>query len=474
MKNSEKTAKQSKKGAGRAKSDLPAAKKTARSAALELLCRIDGGGYSNILIDSLMRDSALTDADRALAAYLVRGVTERRLTVDYVIARISSRPPSKIDTKTKNILRLGIFQLAFSDRIPPHAAVNETVGLAAHEARGFVNAVLRNFQRTMSEGELPMPARRGKGIKYLSIRYSVCESLCRELVAAYGTARTEAMLGAFLMPPPLTLRTNTTRADRDALCRELTREGFDAVPTAASPWGVRVSGSGLPACLTGDTPTVFAEDEAAQLAVWVLGARPGERVLDACAAPGTKSISAALEMQNSGTVVACELHESRAGLIEKSAARQGVSIIHAVCRDSTVRYGEDEEFDRVLCDVPCSGYGALRRKPEIRYREVEASAELPALQGAILAASAESLKCGGVLVYSTCTVLPRENEDVISAFLAAHTDFERVPFTLPDGTEAPDGMITLTPDMPLGSDGFFICKLIRRGQKTDLMVQNRA
>ena len=173
-------------------------KTTARHAALSLLCRIDGGGYSNILIDSMLRDGTLAGDEGALAAYLVRGVTERRITLDYIIARLASRPLAKIDVKTKNILRLGLFQLAFSDRIPPHAAVCETVALAPHDAHGFVNAVLRTYQRTVEEGEFPFPEKRGKGIKYLSVRYSVCEALCRELVAAYGTARTEKMLGAFL------------------------------------------------------------------------------------------------------------------------------------------------------------------------------------------------------------------------------------------------------------------------------------
>ena len=434
---------------------------TARAAALRLLLRIDGGGYSNILIDSLMQSGELPEGERALAAYLVRGVTERRITLDYIIARLASRPLAKTDPDTKNILRLGIYQLAYCDRIPAHAAVNETVALARQSSRGFVNAILRAYQRTVAEGEFPFPEKGGKNktARYLSVRYSVNEPLCRELLAAYGESRTENMLRAFLEPPPLTLRVNTARTGRDGLCRELEAAGFAAEPTDASPWGIRTSGAGLPACLTGDTPTAFAEDEAAQLAVWVLDPRAGERVLDACAAPGTKSISAALEMEDRGEIVACELHKNRLPLIEKSAARQGVTIIRAVCRDSSAPW-EGEKFDCVLCDVPCSGYGAVRRKPEIRYREPAESADLPALQKAILSASAEALRAGGTLVYSTCTVLPRENEEVVGAFLEGNPDFRADPFTLPDGTFAPNGMLTLTPDMPLGTDGFFICRLV--------------
>lgn len=441
---------------------------TPRALALECLRRTDEGGYSNIVTQSLIgaaREAGMSDADVSLALLLTMGVIERRLTLDYIIGQCSSRPLADIDARTLRLLRLGIYQLAYCERIPDHAAVNETVAEARREARGFVNAVLREYQRRLAAGTLAEPERPvstgGRTyIKYLALKYSVNKSVCRELLAAYGAERTEAILGAFLLPPPLTLRVNTKRTTREELLAELAARGYEAESTSVSPWGIKLgAGGGISELMSGERPEAFAEDESAQLAVWVLAPRPGERILDACAAPGTKSISAALEMEDRGEIVACELHESRLSLIERSAARQGISGIRAVCRDSTLPPEGEEPFDRVLCDVPCSGYGAIRRKPEIRYRAVDETDELPGLQGAILEASASALRTGGVLVYSTCTILPRENEEVVSAFLEKHSEFVPDPFTLPDGTEAAEGMLTLTPDMPFGGDGFFICRL---------------
>ena len=418
-----------------------------------MLLRIDGGGYSNILIDSLMQSGELPEGERALAAYLVRGVTERRITLDYIIARLASRPLAKTDPDTKNILRLGIYQLAYCDRIPAHAAVNETVALARQSSRGFVNAILRAYQRTVAEGEFPFPEKGGKNktARYLSVRYSVNEPLCRELLAAYGESRTENMLRAFLEPPPLTLRVNTARTGRDGLCRELEAAGFAAEPTDASPWGIRTSGAGLPACLTGDTPTAFAEDEAAQLAVWVLDPRAGERVLDACAAPGTKSISAALEMEDRGEIVACELHKNRLPLIEKSAARQGVTIIRAVCRDSSAPW-EGEKFDCVLCDVPCSAMGVVKKQPDVLLNRNENDiSALKKVQYSILDNAKNYVKRGGLLVYSTCTIFKEENDDNVEEFLKNNKDFEKYPSEF-DGQYLPCDT----------HDGFFIRRLRRK------------
>ena len=440
---------------------------TARAAALRLLLRIEEGGYSSLLVRAALSEERMPDpAERALAERLVMGVTERRITLDYMIGRLSSRPLAKTDPDTRALLRLGIYQLAFCDRIPPHAAVNETVALARPSSRGFVNAILREYQRRTEDAPFPLPdgSEGEKLINSLSVRFSVPEPLCRELVRAYGADRTRAMLEAFSHPAPLTLRVNTLRRSRESLLAELQGQGFDAEPTAASPWGIKIYGGGIPECLEGELPTAFVEDEAAQLAAWTLGARPGDRLLDACAAPGTKSLSAALEMEDRGEIVACELRENRLPLINSSASAQGISIIRTVGRDSSLPYefspGETP-FDRVLCDVPCSGYGTVRRKPEIRYRPVSETADLPDLQLAILSASASALRVGGTLVYSTCTLLPRENSGVVKKFLSANPDFSAQAFTLPDGTDAPDGMLTLSPDMALGCDGFFIAKLVR-------------
>lgn len=436
---------------------------TSRAAALELLLRIEEGGYSNLLVKSALSPQKMPDpAERALAERLVMGVTERRLTLDYITEKLSSRPLSKTDPRTRILLRLGIYQLAFCDRIPPHAAVNETVSAALPSSRGFVNAIMREYLRRTETSPFPLPE--GGTPRDLSVRFSVSEALCRELISGYGDERARAILEAFLRPAPLTLRVNTLRTSRDALLEKLRGEGFDACPTTVSPWGIKIYGGGVPKEVSSERPSAFVEDEAAQLAARVLGARPGEKILDACAAPGTKSLSAAMEMEDQGEIVACELRENRLPLISRGAEAQGVDIIRPMRRDSAVPYefspGEPP-FDRVLCDVPCSGYGTIRRKPEIRYRPPRETAELPELQLKILSASAKALRVGGTLVYSTCTLLPRENAQVIKKFLYDTPGFSAEAFTLPDGTYAPEGQLTLSPDMPPECDGFFIAKLVR-------------
>ncbi len=442
----------------------------ARRVALRALRRIDGGGYSDIVSDISLdraRAAGMSAADAALASRIIRGVTERRLTLDYIAEALSSRPLSRVDDETKCILRIGLYQLAFCDRIPPHAAVSETVSLARGGSRGFCNALLREYLRRTEDGHLTFPLpERGCGkaelLRYLSVKYSVCEGLARELLSAYGEERTEAMLEASLEPPPLTLRVNTLRTTREELIKTIAAEGLEATPATVSKHGIKVRG-GLPSCLFGELPLAFVEDEAAQLAVECLSPRPGERVLDACAAPGGKSISAAMMMEDCGEVISFELQTSRLPLISSGAAAQGVTVIRASERDSSLPLPEKYRgaFDRVLCDVPCSGYGTIRRKPEIRYRDPAESADLPALGLAILSASAEGVRRGGVLVYSTCTILPRENEDVVRAFLTEHEDFCLTPIDLPGIDGGAGGMLTLTTDMPHGGDGFFIAAMKR-------------
>ncbi len=463
--------KRSPSGGKNAKKPNEPTRPNARRVALRALRRIDGGAFSDIVSDISLdraRAAGMSAVDAALASRLIRGVTERRITLDYIASTLSSRPLSRIDDETKCILRIGLYQLAYCDRIPPHAAVSETVSLARGGSRGFCNALFREYLRRTEDGTRPYPLpERGRGegelCRCLSIRYSVCEGLVRELLAAYGEARTEAMLSASLEPPPLTLRTNTLRTTREELIKSINAEGLSAEPATLSPHGIKVRG-GLPSCLSGESPAAFVEDEAAQLAVKCLSPRPGERVLDACAAPGGKSISAAMMMEDRGEILACELQASRLPLITAAAAAQGVSIIRTCERDSSAPLPEGYRgyFDRVLCDVPCSGYGTIRRKPEIRYRDPAECADLPALGAAILKASSAGVRPGGVLVYSTCTILPRENEDVVRAFLASHDEFEPIPISISGIEGGGDGMLTLTTDMPHGGDGFFIAAMRRR------------
>lgn len=427
------------------------------------------GGYSNLLLDAAIRRSGIAEnpADRALLTLLVNGVTERRLTLDAILARLSDRPLDRLDPDVRALLRLGVFQLRYADRIPAHAAIHETVALAKPSARGFVNAVLRSYQRA---GEMELRA--GKNLyRDMAVEYSVPRELCRKLCDVYGEEKARAICEASHAAPPLTLRVNTLRTDRDSLAAALAEEGFVCEPTRYSPFGLRLrSGSGIPSAVrTGDA---FVQDESSQLCALALGARPGDRVLDACACPGSKSFSAALMMENVGHVTSCDLHASKLPLIPSEAEKLGITIIETVCRDSSLAEPSfTGSFDRVLCDVPCSGFGVMAKKPEIRYRSLADAAALPELQARILRASAEAVRPGGVLVYSTCTILPEENERQAEAFLAEHPDFEPLPFEFAsadgDTLRAPGGMLLLTPGGGYEGDGFFISRF-RKKENTAL------
>ncbi len=419
------------------------------------------GGFSNILVDSAIRRNSLGQQDAALLTWLTETVLERLITIDHIIRQISSRPVEKTDPDVLNAVRLGIAQLRYSDRIPAHAAVNETVGLAPASARGFVNALLRSYLRRAGDGSLSFPDRGSDPYGYLSVEYSVPEELCAKLCGIYGERTAESVLAAGFRTPSVTLRVNTLKTGRESLIERLRSAGTGSECCLDSRYGLRLApGSGIPDEVKNGL--AYVQDESSQLCTEVLGPRPGERVLDCCACPGSKSFSAAMLMENSGTVVSCDLHESKLPLVVSGAERLGIIIIETVCRDSSVpEPAYAGAFDRVLCDVPCSGLGVMAGKPELRYRGLSRSAGLPQLQYSILRASSEAVRPGGTLVYSTCTLLPEENGDNVKRFLAEHADFSPEPF-LCGSLSAPDGTLTILPDGV--RDGFFIAKLRKKAE----------
>ena len=437
----------------------PASGSDPRKVALNLLSRMDipfGGGpakaYSNILTGSEIKRERMSPEDRALFTGLVMGVCERIITLDRFISAVSARPGGKIDRHTLAALRMGIWQIEYADRIPDHAAVFETVAATKKESRGFVNGILRNFLRRRESIRLP----EGNGAEALSVRYSVCAAQCERYISLFGAERAEKILAASF-DRRLCLRTNTLKTSSGALAKKLAAAGFTAVPLATGK-GFSVSGGdGLPLAIS--LGRAFVQDEASQIAVEVLGARPGDRVLDVCACPGSKSFGAAADMSDTGEIVCCDVHESKLPLIESGAERLGISIIKTVCRDSSTPAPEFEgRFDRVICDVPCSGFGVISKKPELRYKDPAASAELPELQYSILTAAAAALKPGGRLVYSTCTILPEENEGVVRRFLSEHPEYRADDFEVA-GRVSSDGRLTLLPDG--GTDGFFIAAITK-------------
>ena len=421
--------------------------KSARALALEIVARCTGAdGYSNLALDTAIKRNDLSAADRALLTALVYGVIEKQLTLDYLISVLAKRRVEDIVPQVRDLLRVGLYQLAFMDRIPMHAAVNETVDLAPKRAKGFVNAVMRAYCR---EGKrIVFPCMEEDPIRYLSVKYSFAESICERFVEEFGVARTEALLASFSVQPPLTLRVNTLRIEREALLLKLCEDGYDARVTKESRTGIAIYGNAPVRELFGfDEGLFFVQDEASQLCTEAVDAKAGMTVIDLCACPGSKSFGVAIDMKNEGSVRSCDLHENKLSLVKTGAERLGISIIETTAGDARVYRPEWEGIaDRVLCDVPCSGFGVFAKKPELRYKDPAKSAQLPKIQADILKTAAKYVKNGGRLVYSTCTLLPQENEGNVERFLRENPAFSLVR------------MRTLTPADD-GTDGFFFAVL---------------
>ena len=420
-----------------------------RKIAYDVLVRCSSAEqYSNIALDTAIKRSDLTPPDRGLLTTLVYGVIERQITLDAIIDSLADRKGGDISPDVRTLLRIGLYQLAYLDRVPDHAAVNETVDMAPKRSRGFVNAILRAFIR--SGKEIPIPEKNEDPIRYLSVKYSFCEGLCECFVAAFGLTRTEELFAAFGEHPDLNLRTNTLRISREELIAKIGEQGIRALPTKGSEVGIRVCDKSPVTDLYGFADGLFfVQDEASQLCVKALDAKPGMRVLDACACPGSKSFGAAIDMQNKGEVISCDLHKNKLSLVESGAARLGISILQTQERDA--RNTNEEwlgQFDRVLCDVPCSGFGVFAKKPELRYKDPKASEALPDIQFAILNSASQYVKIGGKMVFSTCTLLPQENEENVARFLAQNNSFKLKE------------QRTLYPDTD-GTDGFFYAVLER-------------
>lgn len=422
-----------------------------RRLALDVLLRTERGQYANLALDAaLRREPDMSHADRAFATVLVYGVLEKKLRLDHAIGALSSRPLEEISPDVRMILRMGLYQLCFLERVPDHAAVNETVALAGRRASGFVNALLREALRRGKV--LPLPSNDG-GADYLSVRYSVCPALAERLLKEFGAERTAAYLSALEAPPPLTLRVNTLKITRAELLARLQAAGYSAHPTTRSRSGILLPEGAPVRALPGfEEGWFFVQDEASQLAVEALDVHPGMCVLDVCACPGSKSFGIAIELANRGELLSCDLHASKLSLVRSGAERLGIQTLSVLERDARKPFPEWlGKADRILCDVPCSGFGVIGKKPELRYKDPAESAGLPDIQQEILARSATLLAPGGLLVYSTCTILPQENGQTVARFLSGHPAFTLISEQ------------TLGPDTH-GTDGFYIAVLKRNGE----------
>lgn len=422
----------------------------ARRLAADILVRIEkDGAYSTLTLREALRDAALPDQrDVSMVTRLVYGVTQRRITLDYNLALYLKQPLKKLPPPVLSVLRIGAYQILFSEKIPVSAAVNESVTLTRQigfaYAAGLVNAVLRK----LAAAGLVLPEATDRA-DCLSVKYSAPPWLVSHFSSAYGEACAESILAAFQEPRPLFIRHNSLKCTEEALCGALEEAGVSVEKTEV-PGAFRLDGTGditqLRAFRDG---WFFVQDLSSQRCVQTLGAKPGETVIDCCAAPGGKTFSAAIAMENRGRVIACDLYEQKTRLIDSGARRLGVGIVQTICCDARELPQRLAPADRVLCDAPCSGLGVIGRKPEIRYKDPAEIAALPALQTEILCAGAALVKPGGTLVYSTCTLNPAENEDVCAAFLQAHPDFQ------------PAGEAVTCFPHETGGDGFFIAAFTR-------------
>lgn len=431
----------------------------ARTTALTVLiaCRRQGAWSNGILKEYIQRDR-LDRRDAALCAQISYGVMQNEALLDDLIGQCLTKPNAKLQPIVRDILRIGAYQLLFLDRVPANAAVNEAVEAckrsANPKAAGLVNAVLRRFAGKKDELHRP---------RSLSVRYSHPEELVELLRQSVGEQKLEAFLAADNSVPETVFQCNPLKADCERVEKELDQYGVRYRRHAWLPGAYLVSGTGdvetLPIFSEG---RVYVQDPAAKLAVLASGVQAGMRVLDCCAAPGGKSFAAAMQMENRGSVLSCDIHAHKTALIEKGAQRLGISIIQAQTADAAQENPTWlEMFDTVIADVPCSGLGVIRKKPDIRYRDLEQTQRLPEIQREILENVSRYVRPGGVLLYSTCTVLKRENEAVAESFLQSHPEFSPESFPVFDPLSAPqNGMLTLLPCTDQ-CDGFFICKMRR-------------
>lgn len=423
----------------------------AREAALKSLLKMKSGKYTNLEVNATLTRADMSAADRGLYTALVYGVCERIITLDKTIAKYSKVPLSKIDPEALAALRMGIYQLAFMDKIPDHAAVDESVTLAGRKAGGFVNALLRSFIRDRKK--LPLPDKNDKD--YLSVAYSVPEEMCDRFVKWYGIEECEKIFAAFLENEKITLHVNTLKTTAEEACKKLSATPSTIAEDCICVESFEKVSEGIEKGLW------FVQDEASALAAEILEAKAGETIIDTCACPGGKSFATAISMENKGALRSFDIHDNKLSLIKKGAEKLGIEIIETAQRDA--RKPDPEllgKADRVLCDAPCSGLGVIGKKPDIKYKDISSIDNLPAIQYDVLCGAAQYVKAGGTIVYSTCTLNPEENFAVCEKFLRENPDFTIEPFTWAKGEC--DGSLTLFPHTD-GTDGFYICKMKRKG-----------
>lgn len=429
--------------------------------------------YSNIGLNEEIQRGNYKDQDVNLLTELVYGTLEKLMALNYGIDYFSKVKTKRMDNATRLILQMGAYQILFLDRVPDFAIVNEAgklAGVYAKRSKGFINGVLRTMIR--KKEEIPWPKRQRDFTRYLAVNYSYPKWLIDELLKYYPEGFMEELCKAGAETPPLDLRINPLKTSREEVVRDLEGEGFSVEESSLIPEGIRVKGlknlSRFKALKEG---RVHIQDLSSMLVARVVGPKPGEYIMDLCSAPGGKTTHMAQLMKNKGRIIARDIFPHKLGLIREHSRRLGIDIIETQ-EFSGVKLDRDslEKADRVLVDAPCSGLGVIRRKPEIKYRlSPEGLKELQKLQLSILKNAAAYVKPGGVLVYSTCTIHPLENQGVTEAFLREHRDFQPVDLRSGEqelsrafpGMYTDGGAIALYPQ-DHGTDGFYIRKFQKK------------
>jgi len=440
-----------------------------REEALKILVKVfESKSYSNILIKNL--SESFSSLDKAFITDMVYGTIKWKLKIDNAIENLSKIKLNKISPYILNILRLGIYQIDYMSKVPQSAAVNECVKLARKYGNAgavkYVNGLLRNYCR--NKNSVSYPNKREDAAQYLSIFYSFPKWMVEKLICQYGEDFTEDFLRASNEVPPLSIRVNNLKISKEDLKRSLSEKGIEVEDGKYLEDALYLKGVPGIANLDEYKKGYFTvQDESSMAAVLALSPEPGEFIMDLCSAPGTKSTYMGELMANKGRIISGDLSQGKLKLVEDNGRRLGLDIIETICHDaSKVMEEYVGKADRVLVDAPCSGLGIMRKKPEIRWnREISHIEDISKLQKSILNVSGSYVKSGGILVYSTCTLLKEENIEVVEDFLKNNSNFvvDDIPGTLADKLKKGilnEGFMELYPNRD-GIDGFFIARLKR-------------
>lgn len=405
--------------------------------------------YSNIVLDSQLSKTKLDTRDRAFVSALFYGVLERQLTLDYQLNLYLSKPIKKLKPEVLTILRMGAYQILFMDKVPDSAAVNESIEISKKTGQNYASGLINAVLRKISKNGLVLPANENES-EYLSVKYSCPLWLIEKWKNEYGKKECLNFIKSTLGIPDIYIRVNSCKISDEELIDLLSGEGVYAEKTQNEhTLKINLSGHDIEKLHSFKEGYFHVQDLASQLCAQALRAEKGHTVFDVCSAPGGKTYTIAEIMSNEGKIFAFDIHKSRVELIMQGAKRLGLTIIDGKVGDATVFNDNLGEADRILCDVPCSGLGIIRRKPEIKYKNQSDFTNLPDIQFTILSTASRYLKIGGRLVYSTCTLSKAENDDVCNKFLSRNPNFNLCsPYK------------TLMPSEN-GSDGFFIACIER-------------